>query len=375
VQLDRCRFGLHSYPPEPCRRKHPDGRLRRHGREPPPGRRHDDRQHRLCFGDRGCEQLLDRPRHPNASPRIALTKSYGAGPIHVGDHVSFSLTATNSGNQDSEPLSLADTVPANTTFDLAASSPGWSCSPGTAAGSTCRLTLPGRPAGASLTRTAAFVVTSLPPGVSQVANTACIEESAPVERARTRTSATCSQATTPAEARIASTLTALPKDPNHNGAADPGEALAYTLEVHCTSTTAATVLAITPHLDPHLHLVPGSVSASAGTITSGNGPSDTSFEVDLGSLAPGATVSITFDAVIDPATTAKSVATQVFSAGTNFPLDASDDPGTPAPDDPTVTRLFVPFVTEIPTLNAFGLLALVFSLGAAGTAALWRFRL
>src|SRR5262249_14546888 len=139
--------------------------------------------------------------------------------------------------------------------------------------------------------------------------------------------------------------------------------------------TAATGLTITPHLDSHLHLVPGSVSASSGTIATGNGPSDTTFEVDLASLTSGGTVTITFDAVIDPATTANSVATQVFTAGSNFPLDASDDPSTPAPDDPTVTRLFVPFVSEIPTLNALGLLALVVSLGAAGTTVLWRFRL
>jgi uncharacterized repeat protein (TIGR01451 family) len=237
------------------------------------------------------------------------------------------------------------------------------------------ISLPGLAAGTTLTRTAAFVVTALPPGVSQVANTACIEESAPITQARTRISSTCAQATTPPAATLASTLTAIPTDANHNGAADPGETLAYTFEIHCTSATAATGLAITPHLDPSLHFVPGSVSASAGTVTTGNGPSDSTFEVDLGSLAPGATVTITFNAAIDPATTAKSVATQVFTAGTNFPLDASDDPRTPAPGDPTVTPLFVPFITEIPTLNTLGLVSLIFSLGCAGTGALWRFRL
>jgi uncharacterized repeat protein (TIGR01451 family) len=155
-----------------------------------------------------------------------LTKSYGSGPIHEGDHVAFTLTATNSGNQDSLPLSLSDTVPANTTFDLAGSSPGWACSPNTSPGSTCTLSLPGLAAGATVTRSASFLVTTLPPGVSQVANTACVAESAPVLRARTRISSTCSQVTTPPEAKITSTLTALPRDVNHNNAADPGETLA-----------------------------------------------------------------------------------------------------------------------------------------------------
>jgi uncharacterized repeat protein (TIGR01451 family) len=311
---------------------------------------------------------------PNAAPRIALTKSYGSGPIHEGDHVAFTLTATNTGNQDSQPLTLTDTVPLYTSFEPASSSPGWSCAPDNSAGSTCTLTLPGLPAGGRLTRTASFLVATLPPGVSQVANTACVAESAPVERGRTRTSSTCSQATTPPEAKLASTLTAIPKDANHNGAADPGETLAYTLEIHCTSATAATGLAITPHLDPNLHFAPGSVTTTAGTITTGNGPSDTSFRIDIASLAPGASITVTFDAVIEPTTTAKSVATQGFTAGTNFPLDASDDPATPAPGDPTVTPISVPFVTEIPTLNTWGLLALMLSLGCAGTAFLWRFR-
>jgi large repetitive protein len=315
------------------------------------------------------------PITPNAAPRIALTKSYGSGPIHPGDHISFTLSATNSGNQDSEPLSLTDTVPANTTFDLASSSPGWSCSPDTAAGSTCTLSLPGLPAGGTLTRTAAFIVTALPPGVSQVANTACIAESAPAPRSRIRSSSTCSQVTTPPEAMVASTLTALPRDANHNGAADPGETLSYTLELRCTSPTAATGLAVTPHLDSNLHFVPGSVTTTAGTIATGNGPADGSFEVDLSSLASGGSVTITFDAVIDQATTAKSVSAQGFAAGTNFPLDASDDPSTPAPDDPTVTPLTVSTIAEVPTLGAAGLLTLILSLGVAGTAVLWKFRL
>ncbi len=311
---------------------------------------------------------------PNAAPRITLNKSYSAGPIQAGDHVSFTLTATNSGNQDSEPLTLRDTVPANTTFDPASSSPGWSCSPDLSAGSTCTITLPDLAAGASLTRTAAFVVGSLPAGVSQVANTACIAETTPVELGRTRVSSTCSQATTPPAAKVTSTLTAIPEDTNHNSAADPGEILAYTLEIHCTSATAATDLSITPHLDPALHFLPGSVTVSAGTIVSGNLPFDTSFKVNVSTLAPGASVTITFAAKIDPATTIKSVATQAFTAGTNFPLDASDDPATPALNDPTVTPLSIPFVTEIPTLNIWGLLGLMVSLGCAGTAFLWRFR-
>jgi uncharacterized repeat protein (TIGR01451 family) len=312
---------------------------------------------------------------PNAAPRITLTKSYGAGPIHEGDHVAFTLTATNSGNQDSLPLSLADTVPANTTFDLSGSSPGWACTPNTSPGSTCTLALPGLAAGSTVTRSASFLVTTLPPGVSQVANTACVAESAPILRAKTRVSSTCSQVTTPPAAKITMSLTALPLDQNHNGAADPGETLRYTLQVTAGQSAAAVALSVTAHLDPHLHYVPGSVGTTLGTVTSGNSPSDTTFVVDDASLAPGVAFVITFEAKIDPTTIVRTVATQAFASGANFPFDASDDPSTPAPDDPTVTPLSVPFITEIPTLNTWGLLSLIFSLGCAGTAALWKYRL
>jgi uncharacterized repeat protein (TIGR01451 family) len=312
---------------------------------------------------------------PNAAPRIVLTKSYGGGPIRAGDHVAFTLTAINTGNEDSEPLALTEIVPANTTFDLATSSPGWSCAPDTSPGSTCKLSLPGLAAGATLTRTASFLVTTLPPGVSQVANTACIAEATTVENGKTRVSSTCSQAMTPPEAKVTMTLTALPLDPNHNGAADPGESLRYTLQVTSVGQTAATGLSVTAHLDPRLHFVPGSVISTLGTVTSGNSPSDTTFVVELSSLAAGGgAFGISFEAKIDPGTTEKSVQTQAFASGTNFPLAASDDPATPAPDDPTVTPISVPFVTEIPTLNTWGLLSLFLSLGCAGTGALWKYR-
>jgi hypothetical protein len=100
----------------------------------------------------------------------------------------------------------------------------------------------------------------------------------------------------------------------------------------------------------------------------GNGPNDHTVEVDLASLAPGAQMTVTFQATIagnlPPGTT--RVQSQVFTAGSNFATDASDDPSTVADDDPTVTPLGQPKrpVAAVPTLSTWGLLLLALGLSA-----------
>ena len=67
-------------------------------------------------------------------------------------------------------LVLTETLPANTSFNAAASSAGWSC-----AGATCTLNVGNLVAGA--TRTAIFAVavdTPLPAGTTQIDNSAAI---------------------------------------------------------------------------------------------------------------------------------------------------------------------------------------------------------
>ena len=104
-------------------------------------------------------------------------------------------------------------------------------------------------------------------------------------------------------------------------------------------------------------------------MTQGSAPGDRVPTVTLPSLAPGASVTITFAAQIDsslpPSVT--QVSSQAFTSGSNFALDASDDPKTPEiDDDPTITRLHTPSAADVPTLGTAGLALLVIGLGLIG---------
>ena len=323
-------------------------------------------------GDRSCATL---PIIPNAAPVLRLAKTYSGGPIQAGGLLIYSLTVSNAGNENDAGVVVTDTIPANTSFDAAGSSPGWSCAPDGSAGSVCTLAVGALAAGGTATRLIALrVADPLPAGISQVANTACTSD-APLaveisKRSLVRVLNACSQTTTPTAARIDSSLAdALAVDVNGDGMAEAGDTLAYTFVVTNVSGVAATGLVVKPGLDAHLSLVSGSVVASGGTVALGNGPDDHAVEVDLASLAPGAQMTVTFRATIasdlPPGTT--HVQSQVFTAGSNFATDASDDPSTPADDDPTVTPLGQPKrpIAAIPTLSTWGLLLLALGLAAA----------
>jgi large repetitive protein len=125
-------------------------------------------------GDPASNNCASATAPVTAAANLALKKTLASGTGTPGANLVFNLTVTNSGNQDSAPTVLQETVPPNTTYNASLSSSGWSCS-GTAAGSTCTLNLPSVPgAGASVTRAFAVTVANpLPAGVTSIANTAC----------------------------------------------------------------------------------------------------------------------------------------------------------------------------------------------------------
>jgi hypothetical protein len=63
--------------------------------------------------------------------------------------VVYTLSYTNTGGTTATSVVITETVPDHTTFNAAASSPGWSCANGSPAGTVCMLPVPniGAPAG------------------------------------------------------------------------------------------------------------------------------------------------------------------------------------------------------------------------------------
>lgn len=130
-------------------------------------------------------------------------------------------------------------------------------------------------------------------------------------------------------------------DNDSSGAPSPGDVLAYSVLISNTGGSAATGVVFTDTPDPNTSLVVGSVTATVGTITSGNTPGDTSLAVSIGLLSPGDAVTITFRVLIDDpiAPGVDQVANQGTTTGSNIPPTPTDDPATSNPADPTVTAL------------------------------------
>jgi uncharacterized repeat protein (TIGR01451 family) len=297
-------------------------------------------------------------------PRLILAKQYTGGPVLPGAVLPFTLHLSNTGDQDAGPVTLQETVPAHSTFDAAASTPGWTCAAATA-GSACTLALPGLAAGA--TSQAVFAVTadaSLPPAVV-IDNAACATTTGGLSA--------CANAATPPALSTDTTLTVTPAAVSIvGGVAHPTDTLQYTLVVPNTETASLTALVATLTLDPHETLVAGSVTTDHGAVTTGNAPADTTVVVAIGDLPPGQVATISFACKIASGlplgTTVLSA--QALTTGTNIPSDASDDPTTPQVDDPASAQVTVTAgpPQPIPTLDTWGLLLLCAGLAGAALA-------
>lgn len=107
---------------------------------------------------------------------LAVNKSDGGVTSGPGGTIAYTLSYSNSGRLATGVV-LSDTVPANTTFNAAASSAGWSC-PTINAGSVCTLNT-GTLIGCGGSGSATFAVTvdsPLPGGVTLITNTATISD-------------------------------------------------------------------------------------------------------------------------------------------------------------------------------------------------------
>ncbi|MEM7115242.1 MAG: 6-bladed beta-propeller [Chloroflexota bacterium] len=78
---------------------------------------------------------------------LTLTKTDNGATPMPGSQIIYTLTTANSSSSNGLNVVLTETVPAGTTFDLAASTAGWSCADGAPAGTVCTFnvgTVPGQ---------------------------------------------------------------------------------------------------------------------------------------------------------------------------------------------------------------------------------------
>jgi large repetitive protein len=276
----------------------------------------------------------------------------------------YSIAVTNTGNQDAADVTLTETVPNYTTFNPSASDPRWSCSHGGRAGDTCTLDV--GPLGASSAASRVFsVLVGDPPANTDIRNSACVQDSG--------TSATgCGEVVTPPDSPTtlsASLSVTLSQDKDSSGGITPGDVLLYTAVIRNTGTAPAGGVVFMINAPDHTTLVSGSVTTTAGTVSTGNDTAATAVSVSAGNIAPGAEVTIAYLVTV-PADLAQSV-TQIVSQGdvrsSTAPAILTDDPSTPPANDPTIVAVrHLPQVppANVPTLGQLGLTTLSLGLGA-----------
>lgn len=130
----------------------------------------------------------------------------------------------------------------------------------------------------------------------------------------------------------------LDADTNASGGASPGETLNYTITVVNSGDAPATSVVVTDIPDLNGALVVGSVTTDVGTVTTGNTAGDTTVAVNVGTLNNGATVTITYQVVINNPlpTGVDELVNQALITSQEIPDFDSNDPNTPDPDDPTI---------------------------------------
>lgn len=142
----------------------------------------------------------------------------------------------------------------------------------------------------------------------------------------------------------------LVSDADGDGLPSPGDTLRYEIIIENTGASPTENALFNDTPDPNTTLVVGSVQSTQGAVILGNNPGETSVQVNLGTIAGNSTVIITFDVLInnplEPGVT--QVANQGFLTTDDLPTIPTDDPGTPTPNDPTVTP-----VTPKPLLEVF----------------------
>ncbi len=150
-----------------------------------------------------------------------------------------------------------------------------------------------------------------------------------------------------------------PSDADLDGFSGAGERVTFTAVIKNEGTSGFNNISFAHPAIINATLVNDSITSTQGSITTGEDPADTTVEVFIGTLAPDASATVTFDVLIDPAFDQKQYSYLSGQGGIGHPsLDFSsltDDPNyTEVLFDPTVA-LVDAFPTADPGNNAVAL--------------------
>jgi uncharacterized repeat protein (TIGR01451 family) len=304
------------------------------------------------------------------APDLSITKSDGGASATTGGGIAYTLTYANNGNRGASAVAITETVPANTTFNPGGSTAGWLCSPDNNAGSTCTFPAGTMPAGGG-NQTVTFAVTvaaSVPGGTTQISNTASIADNGANGTDPTPANNSGGD-TTPlvTGAFVTGTKTLA-------GNFVVGGTITYTVILTNSGSGAQADNPgneFTDILPIQLALV--SASASSGTAVATIPTRTVTWN---GSLASGASVTITITATIQSVPVGTVVTNQGNISydgngdGTNESSGQTDDPATVGGANPTTFTVGAApaGLADIPTITWVGITMLTTLLAALGIA-------
>jgi uncharacterized repeat protein (TIGR01451 family) len=231
----------------------------------------------------------------DAAPDLNVAKSDGGASVTPGGTVAYALSYANAGNQGATGVTLADTVPAHTTFDAGSSTAGWVCVPDPNAGSACTLAVGALAAGGSGSATFAVIVDSpVPAGVAEISNTGTVADDG-TNGADPTPGDNASTDTTPV---TAAPDLAIVKD-DLGASVTPGGTVTYTLSYSNVGDQGATGVTLTDTVPANATFNPGASTAGWACVPDNNAGSACTLAV--GALAAGGSGSAAYAVTVaDP---------------------------------------------------------------------------
>ncbi|NOZ49533.1 MAG: DUF11 domain-containing protein [Chloroflexi bacterium] len=224
---------------------------------------------------------------------LQISKDDGGVSVSPGGVVTYTLLYTNTGNWTTTGVFITDTIPANATFNAAASTAGWLCSPDNTAGSVCGFNLGNLLVGATGSVDIAFTVDNpVPAGVSQIDNTAFLQDDGTRGPDSTPSDNQDSD-TTPIAAGIDLSIT---KD-DGGATTQPGAVVVYMLNYNNGGTQAATGVTITDTVPAHTTF--NAAASTPGWVCVPNANAGSVCTSTLGTVAAGVPASVVFSVRVD----------------------------------------------------------------------------
>lgn len=248
-----------------------------------------------------------------ASADVSTTKTFLSGNPVAGGSVRWQIVVANAGPSQALAVSLTDTAPSAVIFTAATTDTGTCTVAGNGSGLNCALgTL--NSGGSAIITVTGDLSTSLPSG--QVINTAAATSTTPDPNSANNSGSSTVETTTRANLSI-----------TKSGSPSPvtaGTTATWTAVVTNNGPSVATGVFVTEPIPVDLNGYSGSINGGACAADSG------SLVCAVGTLAPGASATITFTGTVSPARTTGSVgSTSTVTASTTDPDPTNNSAAAP----------------------------------------------